>query len=226
MSRAPRIKAVLFDIDGTLVDSNDFHAEAWQRAIARSGIDIPLDRVRAEIGKGADNLLPALLPDDFVQSHRAQIEQFRSALFEREYRPRLRPFPRVRELLARIAEKRIRIVLASSGGKDEVAHHRDLIGCADLVEATVSGDDVAHSKPCPDIFEAALNELGDVGAHEALIVGDSPYDMQAAGKIGLGRIGLLSGGFAPETLREAGADALYDDPADLLGRFDTSLLAA
>lgn len=224
MSVTPGIKAVLFDVDGTLIDSNDFHAEAWQRAIAKFGGDVPIERIRGQIGKGGDNLLPALLPQELLDRHGEALEDYRAELFEREYLDRIRPFPCVRELFEAIAARGLRIVLASSGTEEEVAHHLELIGCTDLVGASTSKDDVAHSKPCPDIFEAALAKNEGVAPNEALVVGDSPYDMLAARKVGLRRIGLLCGGFPADQLRTSGAEQLFDDPRDLLARLDESLL--
>lgn len=219
------LKAVLFDIDGTLIDSNDFHAEAWSRAFARFGEYIPAEQVRAQIGKGADNLMPALLSDAFIEEHGEDVQEYRGEIFERDYLDRIRPFPDVRALFERIAAAGLRIMLASSGTEDEVAHHLELIGCGDLVEKTTSADDAERSKPDPDIFTSALAKLGDVSADEAVVVGDSPYDMQAAKALGLATIGVRCGGFADDALIDAGCDQLFDDPADLLLRFDGSLLA-
>lgn len=219
------IKAALFDVDGTLIDSNDFHAEAWQRTFAEFGQDIPFDQVRAQIGKGADNLMPALLPADFVEAKREDMESFRGDLFTREYIDRIKPFPGVRALLERVRAAGIDIVLASSGTEEEVAHHLDLIGCTDLVAETTSADDAEHSKPSPDIFAAALAKQGGVKADEAVVIGDSPYDMQAAKALGIRTIGFRSGGFPDDVLTTAGADEIYDGAADLLTRFDKSGLA-
>lgn len=218
------LKAVLFDIDGTLIDSNDLHAEAWQAAMAHFGQHVPLDAISEQIGKGGDNLLPALLPQDFLDAQKDALDQYRSELFTRDYLERVRPFPDVRRLFERLKLNGLRIVLASSGTKEEVAHHLELIECEDLVVSTTSTDDAEHSKPDPDIFVAALKTLGDVEADEAAVVGDSPYDMIAAAKIGLRRIGVLCGGFSSDWLRDTGAEQLFDDPADLLARLDQSLL--
>lgn len=221
-----RVEAVLFDIDGTLIDSNDLHAEAWHEAIAHFGEDIPVPRIREQIGKGADNLLPALLSHAFIDEHGEALEEYRGEIFARNYLPRIEPFPQVRELFERVARAGVRIVLASSGTKDEVAHHLELIGCEDLVAETTSADDAERSKPAPDIFASALAKLPDVSAVQAVVVGDSPYDMKAAKALGLRTIGVRAGGFADDVLISAGCDALYDDPADILRRFDESALAA
>lgn len=220
-----RIRAALFDIDGTLIDSNDFHAEAWREAFAHFGQDIPIERIRSQIGKGGDNLMPALAPAEFLAEHGEKLEDFRSDLFAREYIDRIRPFPKVRELFERVRAEGMDIVLASSGTEEEVAHHLKLIGCEDLVSATTSADDAEHSKPAPDIFAAALAKMPGVGAGAAAVIGDSPYDMQAAKALGLATIGFRSGGFPDAALTEAGANVLFDGPADLLAHFGESVLA-
>lgn len=218
-------RAVLFDVDGTLINSNDAHAEAWSRTFAHFGQQIPVDLVRAQIGKGSDNLLPALLPADFIAANTDAMEAYRSDLFARAYLDDIRPFPGVRELFERVRAEGLEIVLASSGVDDEVAHHLKLIDCADLVTATTSADDAAHSKPNPDIFAAAIAKLKGVTPAETVVVGDSPYDMQAAKALGIATIGLRCGGFADDVLIAAGCDRLFDDPADLLARFEESVLA-
>lgn len=219
------IRAALFDVDGTLIDSNDFHAEAWARTFAHFGRHIPAERVRPLIGMGGDNLLPELLPAEFIDAHREEMEDYRADLFGRDYIDRIRPFPQVRALFERVRAEGVEIVLASSGKAEEVAHHLKVIGCEDLVSATTSADDAEHSKPDPDIFAAALAKLPDVGADAAVVIGDSPYDMRAAKALGLATIGLRCGGFSNAVLTEAGCDALFDDPADLLARFGESVLA-
>jgi HAD superfamily hydrolase (TIGR01509 family) len=222
-SRAP-VGAALFDVDGTLVDSNHLHAQAWSEAFRRFGFDIPPERVAFQVGKGGDNLIPALLPD-LGQDRRDEIEEYRSDLYKKDYLPRVRPFPGVRPLFERLRADGVAIVLASSSGRDEVDHNLDLIGCRDLVSAATSRDDVERSKPCPDIFEAALEKAAPVPPEQAIVIGDSPWDAKAAAKLGLRTIGFRSGGFADADLRAAGACALYDGPEDLLRRYDSSVFA-
>jgi HAD superfamily hydrolase (TIGR01509 family) len=217
-------RAVLFDVDGTLIDSNDFHAEAWQRTFAEWGHDVPFDRIRSQIGKGGDNLLPAVLPADFVAANKEAMENFRTDLFAREYMGRIEPFPEVRALFERVRDAGFAIVLASSGKQEEVAHHLKLIGAEDLVVSTTSADDAEHSKPDPDIFRSALAKLDGVAAADAVVVGDSPYDMQAAAALGIPTIGFRCGGFQDTVLMDAGCREIYDGPAELLMRFDASLL--
>lgn len=219
------LKAVLFDVDGTLIDSNDFHVAAWREAFREVGQNVAADKIHAQIGKGGDNLLPALCDAEFVAAQGEALETRHGEIFKARYMDKVRPFPGVRALFERIAGDGVKIMLASSGSKEEVAHHLELIGCADLVTATTSTDDAEHSKPDPDIFAAALAKLGDVAASESVVVGDSPYDMQAAQALGSRNIGVRCGKFADAVLRDAGAEALYDDPADLIARYETSILA-
>jgi HAD superfamily hydrolase (TIGR01509 family) len=218
------IKAILFDVDGTLIDSNDLHAAAWREAFRHFGVDLPHDEIRSQIGKGGDNLIPSLLPPEFA-ARQEEIDSFRGDLFKRDYLPRVVPFPGVRALFERVAADGRKIVLASSAGGEEVDYHLGIIGAADLVHATTSKDDVEHSKPDPDIFAAALEKVAPLGPEEVVVVGDSPYDVEAACKLGIRAIGFRSGGFPDEALTGAGAAELYDGPEDLLRRYDQSLLA-
>jgi HAD superfamily hydrolase (TIGR01549 family) len=220
----PRPRAVLFDVDGTLVDTNELHAVAWREALRHFGHDFPLEAIRSQIGKGGDNLIPTLLPG-LGDAQREEIDAWRGELFKRDYLPSAVPFPCVRELFERLTEDEIRIVLASSSSKAEVAFHLDLIAAEDLVAAFTSKDDVESSKPCPDIFEAALQNVAPIPAKEVMVVGDSPWDMKAAARAGLRAIGFLSGGFAQEELRGEGAIACYRGPRHLLDEYDSSVFA-
>ncbi len=216
------VRAVIFDIDGTLIDSVDLHAASWQEALRHFGHDLSYDRVRAQIGKGGDLLLPALLPEDEVRRWGEEIEAFRKDLFKRVYLPRVRPFPMVRELFERIEEADLRIALASSAKGDELQNYKELAGIADLLDAETSSDDAERSKPHPDIFEAALGRLGGMDPSEVVAIGDTPYDAESAGKAGLRTIGMLCGGWSEAALRGAGCIAIYRDPADLLRHYDGS----
>ncbi|MEO7178866.1 MAG: HAD family hydrolase [Allosphingosinicella sp.] len=217
---APR--AVLFDVDGTLVDTNDLHAAAWREAFLEFGLDKPVEEIRWQVGKGGDNLIPSLFPD-LSEPRREEMEAFRGDLFKRDYLPRATPFPGVRALFERFVADNVRIVLASSSSAEDVDYYLSLIACADLVSATTSKDDAESSKPCPDIFAAALGKVAPLGVEEVAVVGDTPWDAKAAGKLGLRTIGFRSGGFPDEALAEAGACELYGGPGDLLARFDGSV---
>lgn len=213
------IGAVLFDVDGTLVDTNDLHAAAWQQAFRHFGIDLPRETIRCQVGKGGDNLIPALLPADLVERCQDEIEDYRSELFQRDYLPQAVPFPGVRALFERLFADGIKIVLATSSKQAELQFYRALLGVEDLLHAATTKDDVEHSKPCPDIFEAALRKVKPLEALQVLVVGDSPWDVKGACRAGLGTVALRCGGFGDAELCEAGAVAVYDGPEDLLAHY-------
>jgi HAD superfamily hydrolase (TIGR01549 family) len=216
------IKAVIFDIDGTLVDSVDLHARAWQEAFRHFGREIPFPEVRQQIGKGGDQLLPVFFSQAELAEFGQELAEYRGELFKRDYLPRVRAFPKVRELFERIRQDGKRIALASSAKEDELKAYKKIANIGDLVEEQTSADDADKSKPHPDIFQAALAELGDVAPGEAIVVGDTPYDAEAAGKADLRTIGVLCGGFPEQELRTAGCIRIYRDPADLLADYDKS----
>jgi HAD superfamily hydrolase (TIGR01549 family) len=215
-------QAVLFDIDGTLVDSVDLHAKAWQEAFERFGKVIPFERIRSQIGKGGDQLMKEFLSPEELDRFGEELDAFRSDLYKRTYLGQVRAFPRVRELFQELRRRGIRIALASSAKGDELAAYKKIAGIEDLVDAETSADDAERTKPDPDIFEAALEYLENVDKTLTLVVGDSPWDAIAARKLSLRTIGVLCGGFPETELRKAGCIAIYRDPADLLDRLDES----
>jgi HAD superfamily hydrolase (TIGR01509 family) len=217
-------KAVIFDVDGTLIDSNDFHARAWREILAKYDHEVTFEQVRRQIGKGGDQLMPVFLSEEELERDGEQIEEDRTELFKREYLPRIEPFLMTRELFERIKRDGKQVVLASSSKGKELDAYKKIARIDDLIEEATSSDDAERSKPHPDIFEAALTKLDGVAPEEAIVVGDTPYDAQAAGKAGLATIGLLCGGFPEDELRAAGCIAIYRDPADLLARYDESPL--
>jgi phosphoglycolate phosphatase-like HAD superfamily hydrolase len=223
MRETELIGAVIFDIDGTLVDSVDLHAQAWQETLAHFRHPVDFATVRSQIGKGGDQLLPVFLSQEEINACGKQIEAYRGELFKEKYLPHVRGFPAVRQLFERIRVNGQRIALASSAKADELLAYEEIACIEDLVDEETSADDAEKSKPHPHIFEAALSRLG-IAASEAIVVGDSPYDAEAAGKIGLRTIGVLCGGFPEGDLRKAGCIAIYRDPADFLIRFDQSPL--
>ena len=214
------IKAFIFDIDGTLIDSNDFHAEAWQKAFEKYGKKIPFDKIRPQIGKGADTLLPEFLTEQEIEKFGDEIADLRGEIFKREYMSRVKPFPKVRELFQKIKADGKKIVLASSSNEDEVEEYKKIANIEDLVEKSTSADDAEESKPEPDIFEAALKLLGNPAPETVLVVGDTPYDAEAAMNANLKIIGVLCGGFSETDLRERGCAAIYQDPSNLLENYD------
>ncbi|HVI94117.1 MAG TPA: HAD family hydrolase [Anaeromyxobacter sp.] len=220
-----RVAAVLFDVDGTLVESIDLRARAWADALRRSGKDVRVEDVRAQIGKGGDQLLPVFLSEAELRERGNAIDRLRSELWKREYMPRVRPLPCARELVARVRREGKRVALASGENADEVRFYERLLGVEGLVEGSVTSDDAGRSEPRPDVFGAALARAR-TDAEDAVAVGDSPWDALAARRAGVRTVGVLSGGFPEGDLRDAGCIAVYRDPADLLARFDLSPLAA
>ena len=219
------IKAVIFDIDGTLIDSVDLHARAWRETFKKFGREIEYEEVRRQIGKGGDQLMPVFFSEEELERFGEEMEEYRGDLFKREYMPQVRAVPAVRELFERVRGGGLRIALASSAKEEELKVYKEIANVADLVEEETSADDADKSKPHPDIFEAALSRLGDMRADEAIVVGDTPWDAVAAGKLRLLTVGVLCGGFPEADLRAAGCSDIYRDPADLLARYDTSPLA-
>jgi HAD superfamily hydrolase (TIGR01509 family) len=219
------IQAVIFDLDGTLVDSNDFHVQAWDLAFRHFGKHFPNEELRKQIGKGSDQYLPEFLMPDELKKMGKKIDEYRSALFQKEFLPRVKPFPKVRELFQRIKRDGRRIALATSGRKDEAKTYTDIARITDLVDCLTTSDDAENSKPASDVFEAALAQLKKP-ASAAIAVGDTRFDVEAANRIGVKTIGVLCGRAADEqTLRETGAIAVYKGPADLLANYDGSPLA-
>lgn len=210
------MRAFIFDIDGTLVDSNELHVDSWDRAFRRYGKEFPREQLRAQIGKGSDQYLPEFLSPDEIDRFGKELDDYRSDLFKKEYLPKVRPFPKVRELFQRIRDDHKRIVLASSGKKADTKYYVDLLQIGDLIEGYTSGDDAESSKPAPDLFAASLKKLGDMSPSEAVTVGDTRFDIEAAKKAGLTTVGFLCGGTSESVLRRAGAIAIYRDPADFL----------
>src|SRR3954470_3544647 len=218
------IKAVIFDIDGTLVNSVDLHAQAWKEAFEHFGKKIPFEEVRHQIGKGGDQLMPVFFSKEELAEIGSEMEKYRGELFKRDFLPRVRAFAHVRDLFLRIKQDGKRLALASSAKEEELKEYKRIARIEDLVEEETSADDADKSKPHPDIFEAALERLGDVKASEAIVIGDTPYDAEAAGKIGLQTIGVLCGGFPETELRTAGCVEIYQDPADILAHYDDSVI--
>lgn len=219
------ITAVIFDIDGTLVDSVDLHAAAWAATFAKYGKQIDVHDVRRQIGKGSDQLLPVFFSTTELLEFGKALEKDRSELFRRDYLPRVTAFPKTRELFERIRQEGTQIALASSAQEAEIQVYKRLAHIEDLLAGETSADDVEKSKPHPDIFAAALKEVGNPPPDAVIVVGDTPYDAEAAGKLHLRTIGLLCGGWTAEELQQAGCVAIYRDPADLLARYPESPLA-
>lgn len=217
--------AVIFDVDGTLVDSVGLHAKAWQDAFGEYGRDIPFDDIRMQIGKGGDQLMPVFLSEDDIEAVGEELEERRGVILKERYLPNVEAFPGVRDLFEHLRAQGLRIALASSAKEDELETYKEVADIEDLIDEQTTSDDAENSKPHPDIFLAALEKLGNPDPENVIVVGDTAHDAEAASQAGLRTIGLLCGGFPEDGLWEAGCIAVYRDPADLLAQYDSSPLS-
>jgi HAD superfamily hydrolase (TIGR01509 family) len=211
--RAPddalRFHGAIFDVDGTLVDSNDAHAHAFVEAFSERGLEVPFERVRRLIGKGADKLIPEL-----IGRYEAAIADRKKAIFKARYLPALRAFPQVETLLAKLRAMGLKLAVASSAGKDELAALLDVAHARPYFDQEANADDAQHSKPDPDIVQAALRRLA-LSPSRCVMIGDTPYDAEAAHRAGVAFIGVRCGGWDEARLQPA--LGVYENPADLLG---------
>ncbi len=219
---ANHVHAVLLDVDGTLVDSNDLHARAWTETLEERGHRVQFAEVRRLIGMGGDKLVPTLtgLPGDSKAA--TELGKACKERFMTRYLSAVKPFPRTRELLERLKRDGYRLAVASSSGREQLSGLLERAGVTDLIEKATNADDAQHSKPEPDIVQATLQKLG-ILPHEALMLGDTPYDVQAAGRAGTPIVAVRCGGWGDEELR--GAVAVYDDPRSILEHYDGSPFA-
>lgn len=214
---------VLFDVDGTLVDSTYLHTVAWWEALRQFGADVPMAEIHRGIGMGSDNLLDHLLGPDRDRDRDEQATTAHDVLYGAWWE-RLRPLPGAADLVRAVAGRGLAVVLASSARAPELDQLRRVLGADDVITAATSSSDAERSKPAPDILQAALDRSG-VDPGSAVFVGDSVWDVQAAGKLGIPVIGLACGGTSAAELTEAGAVAVHDDPAALLAALDDSPIA-
>ena len=211
--------AVIFDVDGTLVDSNDQHARAWVEALAEYGYKVPFEQVRPLIGMGGDKVLPILTGLSAHEPKARKIAERRDAIFADRYLPQVRPLPGARDLLLRLKADGLKLAVASSSEKDLLKRLLNIVGTPDVFEKTASGDDAEDSKPDPEIVHAALKALGEAPGLVAMI-GDTPYDVEAALRAKVTPIALRSGGWKDDDLK--GAVEIYDGPQELLQHLDDS----
>jgi HAD superfamily hydrolase (TIGR01509 family) len=207
-----RIRAVLFDVDGTLLDSNDAHAHAWLDSLRGHGRNVPFDHVRSRIGMGGDKLLLEVLGIDAESVEGESINERRSAILKAYYLPDLGPFPGARLLVERLRSRGLALAAVSSSKREDIQDLLRAAGVADLIPTVICADDADASKPDPDLVEVTLDRLG-VSAEEAIMIGDTPYDIKAGKRAGVAVVALRCGGFPEKTL--SGALAVYDDPEAL-----------
>jgi HAD superfamily hydrolase (TIGR01509 family) len=214
--------AVLFDIDGTLIDSNYLHIDAWGRAFAAVGHPVDAWRIHRAIGMDSAKLMQALVGDE-VDRIGDEAKRLHS-VYVAGTASLLRPFERARELLRMLAARDVRVVLATSAPADELERLLLALDCDDAIAAVTSAEDVAHAKPDPDIVHAALDKCG-VSSDNAIMVGDAVWDIEAAARAGVPCVAVETGGTSKALLQDAGAVAVYDDAAGLLQGLETSPLA-
>ena len=210
--------SVLVDVDGRLVGTNYLHTVAWWRAFQEIGEEVPMSRIHPLIGMGSDQLVHRLIGRESEEASDAH---------SRHYEPlkeEIKAFPKAAELLSELDRRGARVILATSSDEKDLDRLQEAIGADESIDAAVTKGDVEHSKPSPDIFEAALKKFG-LDPDTTLVIGDTPWDVEAAAKLDLKVVCVLTGGATREQLQEAGAIAVYEDVAELLDHFDDSPLA-
>jgi HAD superfamily hydrolase (TIGR01509 family) len=212
----------ILDIDGTLVDTNYHHAIAWYRAFRKHGIVLPLWRIHRHIGMGGDQLVGALTDEQTDREHGDAIRDDEKQIYMKLI-DEVEPMEGSRELIEQLKSRGHTVILASSAKEDEVDHYLDLLDARDLADAWTTSADVEATKPEPDLVKAALDRA-DSGSDDAVMVGDTPWDIKAAAKTEVPTIAVRTGGFGSEELRDAGAVALFESVAELVEKLDETSL--
>ena len=213
------VHGIILDMDGTLVDTNEAHAQTWMEALEGFGYEVPIEVIRPLIGQGGDKILPRLTGMAEDSEIGKKIAGYRSGLFEKRYLGAVKAFPKTRELVERLRDAGLKVVVASSSRRDHLDRLIEAADIGDLIHSATSASDVDESKPDPDVIEAALGKLG-IAPEQVLMIGDTPYDVEAAARVGVRTIALRCGGWNEENL--TGAVAVYADPAALLADFEAS----
>ena len=216
------LRGVLFDIDGTLVDSNAAHARSWVDTLREAGYEVPFDVLWPMIGMGGDKVLPSAAGIEIDSELGEKLSARRWEIFQRDYLPGLKPTPGARDLVQRMKDDGLELIVASSASGNELGALMDAANVRDLFEKTTSSSDARDSKPDPDIVQAAVKKSG-MKPNELIMLGDTPYDVQAAIGAHVNLVGLLCGGWTAIEL--SGATAIYSDPLDLLEWYDASPFA-
>jgi HAD superfamily hydrolase (TIGR01509 family) len=215
------VEAVLLDVDGTLIDSNYHHALAWYRAFRRHDVVLPMWRIHRAVGMGGDQLVPALAGRELDQEQGDDIRAARDEIYRSGLMDEVAPLEGGHELIAELKDRGLQVVLASSSPKDELEHYLDLLEVQQLADAWTTKDDVDATKPAPDLVLAALKKA-QTGS--AVLVGDTPWDVQAASKAGVETLCVITGGWSKQELREAGAIAVFESVDELRRRLDETPL--
>jgi HAD superfamily hydrolase (TIGR01509 family) len=214
------VEAALLDVDGTLIDSNYQHALAWYRAFRRHGIVLPFWRIHRTVGMGGDQLVPALVGREVDRERGDAVRDARSELY-RELIGEVAPLDGANELISDLKERGLRAVLASSSPEEELQHYLELLDARELADAWTTQDDVEATKPAPDLVAAALDKAG---TREAVMVGDTRWDIEAARDAGIETVCVITGGWSEQELRDAGAVAVFESVQELRERLDETPL--
>ena len=214
------VPVAILDIDGTLVDTNYHHALAWYRAFDRHGVTLPVWRIHRHIGMGGDQLVEALAGADVEREKGDAIRDSEKELYA-ELIGEVKPLPDARRLIEVLKERGHSVVLASSAKDQEVEHYLDLLDARDLADDWTSSGDVEETKPHPDLVEAAIEKAG---GGDAVMIGDSTWDCEAAKRAGVPTVAVLTGGFSDRELRDAGAAVVFESMADLIEKLDETPL--
>jgi len=215
-------KVAILDIDGTLVDTNYQHAIAWYRAFRRHGIVLPVWRIHRHIGMGGDQLIAALTDEETEREQGDEIRSTESEIY-RELIGEVETMQASRELIEQLKERGHTVILASSAKDWEVEHYLDLLDARDLADGWTTSADVEATKPEPDLVNAALDRAGEEHG-DAVMVGDTPWDVRAAGNAQVPTLAVLTGGFAIDELKESGAESVFESVAELCSGLDQTIL--
>ncbi|MGI9089784.1 MAG: HAD family hydrolase [Gemmatimonadaceae bacterium] len=211
------VRGVLFDMDGTLVDSNDAHSRAWVDAFREAGFDVPFQRIRELVGMGGDKIVPIITGFDTNSDEAHALGERNGAIFMQYYLPQVKPFPKVRELFEHVRDRGLARYIATSAKQEELKALLQIANVADLVSGEASKKDAEHSKPDPDIIDAAIKKSG-IGPDSLVMVGDTPYDLEAASRAKMRSIAFRCGGWWPDD-KLSGATQIYDGPWDMLDKY-------
>jgi HAD superfamily hydrolase (TIGR01509 family) len=206
------VEAALLDVDGTLIDSNYHHALAWYGAFRRHEIVLPMWRIHRAVGMGGDQLVPALVGSELDEEQGDYIRAARDEIYRSGLMDEVAPLEGGHELIAELKDRGLQVVLASSSPKDELERYLDLLDAGELADAWTTKDDVDATKPAPDLILAALEKAQ---TESAVLVGDTPWDVEAASKAGVETVCVITGGWSKQELREAGAIAVFESVDEL-----------
>lgn len=225
MKNLESVKAVIFDIDGTLIDSNEAHAESFVKAFKKYGKTVPFEELKCLIGMGAGDILEKYLSEEEIEDFGEELKEYRKKIYLEELFPNLKTFPKMRGLFEKIKADGKKIALASSASSEELEKYREKLNLDGLYEEETNADDTDEAKPEPDIFQAALKKLKNVSENEAIVVGDTPYDAIAAKKAGLKIIGVKSGGWSREKLLNEGCSEVYEDIGEIFKIYEKTAIS-